>query len=190
MRGKTVSLRMPVEEDLPAFARWAADMRVRRGCVWHEPAATATWKERLTEESKEPKSILWSIESEGRLVGFCRLSLEGENPSGTVPELTHLVIDPDGWRKGYGFDAALALHRFTLDYLSERTVTLAVPADGAAMLRIAEKLGHARYGVGHQVHYRDGAYVDQIHLRLDREDWERRWPGEREYSPLGPESSG
>src|SRR4030081_1118652 len=48
IRGKRTTLRIPTEEDLPAYSRWMADLRVRRiSPVWHEPAMPATWKERL-----------------------------------------------------------------------------------------------------------------------------------------------
>jgi RimJ/RimL family protein N-acetyltransferase len=60
-----------------------------------------------------------------------------------------------------------------------------VHADNTAALRIAEKLGYTEFGRGHQVHYRDGAYVDQSWLLMERATWDERFgKTEREYLPL------
>ena len=37
----------------------------------------------------------------------------------------------------------------------------------------------------YEVFYRDGAYVDEIWLMMDRATWDARWSSEREYEPLG-----
>jgi hypothetical protein len=39
------------------------------------------------------------------------------------------------------------------------------------------------------VHYRDGAYVDEVQLMLTKETWHERWSGEREYAPLAAEAT-
>jgi len=186
IRGKRTTLRPPTEEDLPAYSRWMADMRVRRaGPIWHEPAMPATWKERLKDQAKEQRVVLWSIEADGRLIGLARARLGGlEGPPGVNPQ--HFILDPEEWRKGYGWDAALALHRYFFDYLDLKRSGFELRADNVAALRIAEKLGYTEFGRGHQVHYRDGAYVDEVWLVMQRETWDERFgKTEREYAPLG-----
>ena len=188
IRGKKTTLRLPVEADLESYNRWMADVRLRRAHrVWHEPAMPATWKERFKEIAKEKESILWSIETDGKLVGFALGHLW---TIGNAFDVIHFLIDPDEWRKGYGFDAALALHRYLFDYLDLRLATVDLRADNAAGIRIAEKLGYAEYARGHDVHYRDGAYVDEVKLRMDKETWYERWGAtEREYPPLSAEAT-
>ncbi|OLC21335.1 MAG: hypothetical protein AUH33_02035 [Chloroflexi bacterium 13_1_40CM_68_21] len=182
IRGKKTTLRLPVEADLDAYNRWMADMRVRRAHnVWHEPAMPATWKERFKEIAKQEKTVLWSIETDGKLTGLAVGVIWG---MGNGFDLSQLVIDPDEWRKGYGFDAVLALHRYLFDYLDLRRSDLALRADNAAALRIADRLGYVEYARGHQAAYRDGAYVDQIRLLMEKETWFERWSAEREYGPL------
>ena len=192
VRGKTATLRVPSDADLGAHQRWAADMRVRRaGPIgrWHEPAATATWKERWTEQSKDKTSVLWSIGAGDPLVGYARVRFEGA-PLAEFLLLDQFVIDPDHARKGYGFDAALALHRWAFDFMHLRmSVTDRIAADDIGRQRILEKLGYVRFGHGHAVYYRDGAYVDQYLYQLDRDIWSERWPDEREYAPLGDEQT-
>ena len=186
VRGKTTTLRMPVEADLDAHERWAADMRARHAhSVWHEPAMPATWKERLTETAKDKQQIVWSIDAEGSLVGFAQARLWS---MGNSVDLNHLLIDPDRWRKGYGRDSAIALHRYFFDYLDLRRVQVDLRADNAAALRIAERLGYVEYARGHEAHYRDGSYVDEVKLFVDKEAWQQRFSGEREYPPLPPEA--
>lgn len=182
IRGKKATLRLPTEADLDTYNRWMADMRVRRAHrVWHEPAMPATWKDRFKEAAKDKQTVLWSIEATDKLVGFALGHLWS---MGNGFDVNQFVIDPDDWRKGYGSDAALALHRYLFDYLDLRLVTVDVRADNQAARRIATKLGYTEFAHGHEVHYRDGAYVDELKLRMDKETWQERWSAEREYPPL------
>lgn len=185
VRGRRTALRTPVEDDLAAYSRWMADLRVRRaGRIWHEPAMPATWRERLKEQAKDERVVLWSIETEGRLIGLARARLGSiEGPPGAY--LQHFIIDPEEWRKGYGWDAALALHRYFFDYLDLQRAGTELRADNVAGLGIAEKLGYTEFGRGHEVYYRDGAYVDEAWLLIQRATWNERWAqSEREYVPL------
>ena len=185
VKGKRTVLRATTEDDLSAIARWMADMRVRHlGRVWHEPAMPATWKERFTEITKDKDRVLWSIDADGALVGMAIAGF-GWEPHRDRAGIHHFVIDPEHWRKGYGMDAAIALHRFLFDYSDLRRVTATLSADNAGALRIAERLGYVTFGQKHDVHYRDGAYVDELELLVDRPAWEERFPAEREYEPLG-----
>lgn len=192
VRGKTTSLRVPGDADLDAHMRWAADMRVRRaGPIgrWHEPAATATWKDRWTEQAKDKTSVLWSIQAGDQLVGYARIKFQGA-PHAEGISLDQFVIDPDHAGKGYGWDAALALHRWAFDFMNLRmSATDRIAADDPGRRRILEKLGYVRFGHGHGVYYRDGAYVDQYLYQMERDTWNERWPEEREYPPLGDETA-
>lgn len=186
VRGKRTTLRTPTEADLPSYSRWMADLRVRHLVrPWHEPAMPATWKERLTEQTKDKGSALWSIDADGILVGLVRVSW-GWEPRRDTAHIDQFVVAPDEWRRGNGGDAALALHRYLFDYLDLRRVSVEIRADNVAARRIADGLGYVQYGYGHEVHYRDGAYVDEANLLMERESWDERWGREhREYQPLG-----
>jgi RimJ/RimL family protein N-acetyltransferase len=189
IRGKTTTLRLPVEADLETYNRWMADMRARQAhSIWQEPAMPATWKERFKETAKDKMGVLWSIDAEGRLVGLAA----GNFWSPTEPGFTlrQLLIDPDEWRKGYGFDAALALHRFLFDYLDLKRSGVEIRADNVAALRIADRLGYVEYARGHDVYYRDGAYVDEIQLFMSKDTWQERWGAtEREYAPVAADAT-
>ncbi len=188
IHGKKTTLRLPTEADLETYNRWMADMRVRRAhSVWHEPAMPATWKERLKEIAKDKQTVLWSIDATEKLIGFAIGHLW---PMGNGFDVNQFVIDPDEWHKGQGSDAALALHRYLFDYLDLRLVTSDIRAGNAAAIAIAEKLGYTEFAHGHEVHYRDGAYVDELKLRMDKETWQERWSAEREYAPLAAGATG
>ena len=190
IRGKKTTLRLPTEADLETYNRWMADMRVRRAHrVWREPAMPATWKERLKETAKDKMDVLWSIDGADRLIGFVVGSFWSVTQLGFA--VRQLVIDPHEWRKGYGFDASLALHRYLFDYLDLPRVGVEIRADNVAALHIAERLGYLEFAHGHEVHYRDGTYVDEIQLLLDKDAWHERWGAtEREYaSPLAPDAT-
>ena len=69
-------------------------------------------------------------------------------------------------------------------------VGVEVRADNVAALRIAERLGYVEYARGHEVYYRDGAYVDEIQLFMGKDAWNERWGAtEREYAPLASDAT-
>ena len=189
IRGKKTTLRLPSEADLETYNRWMADMRLRRSHhVWHEPAMPATWIERFKETAKEKMDVLWSIDADGRLLGLAAGSFWSVTQLGFT--LRQFLIDPDEWRKGYGFDAAVALHRYLFDYLDLPRVGVELRADNVAALRIAKRLGYVEYARGNEVHYRDGGYVDEIQLFIDQDAWRERWGAtEREYAPVAPDAT-
>jgi len=189
IRGKMTTLRVPVVADLETYNRWMADTRVRSAhSVWQEPAMPATWRERLKETAKDKMDVLWSIDAADRLIGFVVGSFWSVTQLGFA--VRQLVIDPHEWRKGYGFDAALALHRYLFDYLDLPRVGIEIRADNVAALRIADRLGYVEYARGHEVHYRSGAYVDEFQLLMDKDAWDERWGAEREYaSPLAADAT-
>ena len=186
VRGKRTTLRTPTEDDLPAIARWMADMRVRHATrVWHEPAMPATWKERFTEQTKDKGSVLWGIDADGKLVGMAIVSW-GWEPRRDTSHIEHFLIDPEDWHKGYGSDAALALHRYLFDYLDLRRVGLEMHEDNTYGRRIAERLGYVEYARGHEARFRNGSYADNVQLLMERAAWDERWgAAHREYAPLG-----
>ena len=182
IRGKRAALRTPRADDLPLIGRLVADLRVRReGQLWGEVATLATWKERLASAATDNDTVVWAIEADGRAVGIARVGVERGDRKGHIEELT---IDPELWGRGLGSDAALALHRFFFDYLDWKVCTAELAADNARGLRVATRLGYREVGRGHDVYYRDGAYADDVWLRVDRATWDERWPDEREYAPL------
>jgi len=89
--------------------------------ITHEPAATATWKERWAEEAKDKTNVLWSIGAGDETVGYVRVRFDGA-PNAEIIGIQQLVIDPAHERKGYGWDAALALHRWAFDFMDLRIV--------------------------------------------------------------------
>jgi RimJ/RimL family protein N-acetyltransferase len=185
VRGKRTTLRTPTEADLPALNGWMADLRVRRLTrPWHEPAMPATWKERLAEQTKDKNTALWSIDADGGLVGMVRVGF-GWEPRRDTAHIDQFVIDPEHWRRGYGADAALALHRYLFDYLDLRRVGVSFTTENTGARRIAETLGHVEFAHKHEVHYRDGAYVDELELLMEHTTWNERWSSEREYAPSG-----
>jgi RimJ/RimL family protein N-acetyltransferase len=181
IRGKTTTLRTPVEADLASFNRWMADLRVRHATrIWHEPAMPATWKERFAEQTKSENAVLWSIDSGDALAGLIRFEFGWNDHS--YGWIDQFVVDPERWGSGIGTDAALALHRYLFDYLDMRRVNMTVRADNAAGAKIAARIGYTEFARGSDVFYRDGGYIGEIWFLCEREAWDTRYPNEREYS--------
>ncbi|HET8569049.1 MAG TPA: GNAT family protein [Candidatus Limnocylindria bacterium] len=191
VRGRRVSLRPMRDDDLPGVSRWSADLRVRRAHsagYWAEPATLATWKERLAEASKDHRSVLWAIESDGALVGSAAVGMPDPAFSDIV-DVRHLTIDPERWRRGLGWDAALTVHRWIFDIAHVRIAATRVPADAAGALRIAERLGYTTFARGRRAYWHDGAHVDETRLRMELATWDERFgESERDYEALGPEA--
>ena len=184
VKGKRTVLRAPTEGDLSLIARWAADMRLRLlARPWHEPAMPATWKERFIEQTKEKNNVLWSIDAGDMLVGMVKAGF-GWEPHRDGANIELFLIDPEHWRKGYGLDAAIALHRYFFDYLDLRRVAAGHTAENIGAKKIAEKLGYVEFARQHEGFYRDGEYVDELYLVLDRPRWDERFAHEREYQPM------
>ncbi len=184
VKGKKTTLRATAEDDLTSIARWSADMRLRRlARPWHEPAMPATWKERLVEQTKDKDNVLWSIDAGGTLVGMVKAGF-GWEPHRDGANIGLFLIDPDQWRKGYGLDAAIALHRYFFDYLDLRRVSTGHTTENAGAHRIAERLGYVEFARQHQAFFREGQYVDETWLVLDRAHWDERFAHEREYQPM------
>lgn len=184
VKGKRTVLRAPTEADLVPFARWMADMRVRHLTrVWHEPAMPATWKERFTEQTKDKNNVLWSIDAGDTLVGMVKAGF-GWEPHRDGAHIELFLIDPEHWRKGYGLDAAIALHRYFFDYLDLRRVAADHTAENIGAKKIADQLGYVEFARQHEGFHRDGAYVDELYNVLDRPRWDERYAHEREYQPI------
>jgi RimJ/RimL family protein N-acetyltransferase len=81
------------------------------------------------------------------------------------------------------------VHRWIFDLVHLDWTVIELPADNVAALALCARLGYERFAHGHDVYYRDGAYVDQYQLRMDLATWDERWGAEqREYAvPLGEE---
>lgn len=183
VQGKLATLRTPGDEDLAFVNALMADLRVRReGHLWGEPATPEVWRERLRSTAKSEREIAWIVDSGGRPAGVVRVETGHEEPRHV--DVVQLAIDPALWGRGLGSDAAIALHRYLFDYLDKRGCAADLAADNERGLRLAAKLGYLEFGRGHEVYFRDGAYADQVWLRCDREEWDRRFPSEREYAPL------
>jgi len=151
------------------------------GRIWHEPAMPATWKERLTEQSKNERYVLWTIERNGEAVGLVRIQISVGLEHAPGAHLEQFIVDPERWRGGIGWDAAFALHRYLFDYLDVQRVGTALHSDNTAALRIAERLGYVEFAHGHDVYYRDGGYSDESWVIIERPAWEERFASEREY---------
>ncbi len=69
IKGKLVRLRPPSAEDAPAMMSWFEDMEVTHFLARRNPLNLAAQTEWLDKVARDPDSVLWTIEHEGRAVG-------------------------------------------------------------------------------------------------------------------------
>ncbi len=69
IQGNLVRLRPPTVEDAPGMITWFADMEVTRFLGRRNPLSLDAQKEWLDKVARDPDSVIWVIEHEGRAVG-------------------------------------------------------------------------------------------------------------------------
>src|SRR5262249_1295111 len=100
IEGKLLRLRPPRPEDAVAMTSWFEDLEVTRFLNLQNPPSLEMEKEWIESNAKDPTSIVWVIEVEGRAVGSTGIRAidwkQGHGITGTV------ISDKTLWGKGIG----------------------------------------------------------------------------------------
>ncbi len=86
-----------------------------------------------------------------------------------------LIGVPDAQGKGIGTEAKLLLLYHAFMILGLRKITSFVKSFNARSAGHLMKCGYKPVGRYHKHHLHEGAYVDEIHFEVFREDWEPIW---------------
>jgi len=100
IEGKRLRLRPPKAEDAPVMITWFEDMEVTQYLFVRTPPSLEQEKEWLDARAKDPDSIFWVVEVDGKAVGSTGIQMiDWKNGFG----LTGTVIgDKKVWGKGVG----------------------------------------------------------------------------------------
>jgi RimJ/RimL family protein N-acetyltransferase len=100
IEGKLVRLRPPRPHELDEIATWFDDMEVTRFLKLRTPPSVDMEKEFLDRMARDPNTVWWGVEHEGRLVGGTGIvAIDwnwGHGTTGTV------IADKSVWGKGLG----------------------------------------------------------------------------------------
>ncbi|HYY55586.1 MAG TPA: GNAT family protein [Candidatus Dormibacteraeota bacterium] len=172
LRGKRVTLRPPVPEDVPHIVRWLADVEVSRMLgylqIAFSEAQETDWLKKLAENQN---GVFWVIEVDGKPVGTSGIrDIDWKNQHG---ESGTLIGEREYWGKGIGTEQARLRTRFAFRELNLIKLKSAAFAENVASLRMSKRVGYREVGVERREVFAGGKWHDGVLLELLREDWER-----------------
>jgi RimJ/RimL family protein N-acetyltransferase len=178
LRGERVVLRQIQRSDLPRLWELLQDFEVAilsdPGPVL--PTSLASREARFDAEAAEPRrdKASFAVEVEGELIGGA--SLHGIDHFNRRCELG-IALGRASWGKGFGQDAVRTLVDYAFDHLNMNRVGLQVLADEPRAVTAYRKAGFVEEGRLRRYSWVNGAYADELHMAVLREDWQRRTLG-------------
>lgn len=171
IRGKLATLRPPRAEDAAAMATWFEDLEVTRFVKLRNPPSEEMEKEFIDRAARDPNSVFWVIEHEGRAVGGTSISeidwKLGFGTTGTV------IADKAVWGKGLGRELMQLRAAYAFTQLPLRKLKSGYLEGNEASARAQKAAGYKEIGRWHKDRFVDGRWVDHVLTELLREDWER-----------------
>jgi aminoglycoside 6'-N-acetyltransferase len=160
LRGELVTLRLAVEDDVPALAGIQATPEVydRWG---GDPDLVAEVREDLAGDDDEVLAIVYA----GRVAGAIQWHEE------TTPDYRHasidIYLDPSVHGQGLGTDAVRTLARYLTGERGHHRLTIDPAADNAAAIRCYAKVGFRPVGIMRRYERgRDGTWHDGLLMDL------------------------
>ena len=188
IKGKLVRLRPPRPEDAPAMMSWFEDMEVTHFLARRNPLNLAAQTEWLDKVARDPDSVLWTIEHEGRAVGTTDIHeinwKYGRGTTGT------LIGDKKVWGKGLARELMQLRARYAFTELPLRKLEAAYFDGNEASGRAQAAAGYKIVGRRREYVFAGGRWLDEILTEVLRSDWEK---AQRPHPPatasrLGPTS--
>ena len=172
--GKLLRLRPPRADDAPTMVTWFEDPEVSHFLLVRNPPSLEQEKEWLEGRAKDPDSITWVIEVDGKAVGTTGIQMiDWKNGFGTTGTI---IGDKDQWGKGIGRE----LMQLRAEYLFMQTPLRKLKSsyiDGnEASARAQAACGYVEVGRWRKDRFVDGVWRDVVVTELLREDWATKRP--------------
>jgi RimJ/RimL family protein N-acetyltransferase len=175
--GKLVRLRPPLPDELDEIARWFDDMEVTRFLKLRNPPSRDIEKEFLDRTARDPDSIWWAVEHDGRLVGgtgIVRIDWKwGHGTTGTV------LADKSVWGRGLGREVMQLRAEYAFTQTPLRALRSGYLDGNVASARAQKSAGYQEVGRWHEDRVIDGKWTDHVLTELLRTDWEKSRAGGR-----------
>jgi RimJ/RimL family protein N-acetyltransferase len=170
LQGKLVRLRPPRPEEPAELSAWFEDLEVTRFLKLRYPPSVDMEREFLDRVARDPNTIWWAVEHDGRLVGGTGIhAIDWKSGFGTTGTV---LADKTVWGKGLGRE----LMQLRADYAFTQTPLRALRSgylDGnVPSSRAQRSAGYKEVGRWHDDAFIDGKWVDHILTELLRADWE------------------
>ena len=171
IQGKLVTLRPPKADDVPEMMTWFEDLEVTRYLSVRNPPSIEAEKEWLDKTARDPNSVVWAIEHEGRAVGTTGIHeinwKYGWGTTGTV------IGDKKVWRKGLAREVMQMRARYAFTELPLRKLKSMYYEGNDASGRAQAAAGYQVIGRRREEVFIGGKWLDAIETEVLREDWER-----------------
>jgi RimJ/RimL family protein N-acetyltransferase len=165
IQGRRVVLRPVEDADLPLIHRWMNDPMVWRGMDYERPFSLADVREDI--ERSRTDGHPFAIVVDGRPIG--RIGLNAFRQRDRIASLYLYIGEPDGWGKGFGRDAALALLGFAFDRWDLARVELWALGDNDHALALYRACGFVEDARLPERSFKDGTWVDRVVMSVTRD---------------------
>ena len=169
MQGKLVRLRPPKPEDAELMPGWFEDLETTRFLGLRNPPSIEMEKDWLDRTAKDPDSVVWVVEVDGRAAGTTGIrDIAWKNGFGTTGTL---IGDRSLWGKGIGRETMQLRARYAFIQLPLRKLKSSYFDGNKASGGAQAAAGYREVGRYRADRFLDGQWVDEVITEVLREDW-------------------
>ncbi len=153
------------------MSTWFEDLEVTGRLLRRLPPSLSEEQEWLEKMGKDPSTIIWAVEHEGRLVGTTGIhDIDWAQQHGTTGTL---IGDKTAWHRGLAGELMQLRTDFAFRQLTLRKLNSSYLEGNEASWRAQQKSGYREVGRRRQEYFRDGRWLDLVLTEVLREDWEK-----------------
>ena len=175
IQGERLRLRPPHPEDAAVMITWFEDLEVTQHLLLRNPPSLGQEHEWLDMRAKDPDSILWVVEVDGKAVGTTDVQQidwrNGFGQTGTV------LGDKAQWRRGIGGEVMRLRAEYLFAHTPLRKLKSSYIDGNEASARAQAACGYVEVGRWHRERFVDGKWRDMVLTELMREDWQKSRSG-------------
>lgn len=169
IQGRLVRLRPPNAGDALQMIGWFEDLETTHFLGRRHPPSVEEEKEWLETTAKDPNSVVWVVEVDGRAVGTTGIrEIDWKNGFGTTGTL---IGDKSVWGKGIGRETMQLRARYAFMQLPLRKLKSSYFDGNVASGRAQAAAGYREVGRFRADRFVDGKWVDEVITEVLREDW-------------------
>jgi RimJ/RimL family protein N-acetyltransferase len=169
IQGKLVRLRPPKGDDASRMLSWFEDLEINHFLGRRHPISIEMEKETLERIARDPDSVIWVVEVDGRAVGTTVIhGIDWKNGFGTTGTM---IGDKSLWGKGIGRETMQLRARYAFIQLPLRKLKSSYFDGNTASGRAQAAAGYREVGRFRADRYVDGKWVDEVMTEVMREDW-------------------
>ena len=169
--GQLLRLRPPTLDDALNMTSWFEDLEVIRFLDTNHPPSVDMEREWIATNAKDPSTIIWVIEVEGRAVGASGIHeinwREGHGKTGTV------IADKALWGQGIGGELMRLRTEYAFTHTPLRKLHSSYVDGNEASARAQAAAGYREVGRYRKEKFDHGKWVDLVLTEVLREDWEK-----------------